>query len=219
MNMLALRVSALFSIVFLVACGGLPPLRQTFVPLDCRRVQPIAELLKKGDAHRLAMMREKAPKGTDPEVWLQIRERHGSRARACYRLVLDIQKDHAYAILNQGFIFLVESTFPDQTPEAKQHALITATNHVQKALNLQRLDAQDYYYLGEIAARRGQCQQATKIFNALLTSDWSYSHVYAWLGYCQEVTGQPKDAQRAYRKAVEISNPVAAAEWARSRIK
>ena len=86
-------------------------------------------------------------------------------------------------------------------------------------MNVQTLDAQAYYYLGEIAARRGQCDKAMRIFNSLLTSRWKYSHVYTWMGYCQESEGKKKEAQEAYQKAVDESNPVAIAEWARLRMK
>lgn len=213
------RLSLLFIFLF-SACASPPPaLRETDYPVDCKKDQPVKELLRRGDIHRNYLMRETPSDNTPPERWRQVREIHALRARSCYQLVLDAKPDHPYAILNTGFTYLVESTFPDLTPEAREKALVTATQYAQQALNARRLDAQAYYYLGEIAARRGQCDRALRIFNALLASRWSYSQVYAWIGYCQERMGKPKEAQEAYRKAAEVANPIDLGEWAKTRIK
>jgi tetratricopeptide (TPR) repeat protein len=211
------RFSVLAS-VLLLSCGGLPSLRQADFPANCGKGQPVEELLKRGNAHRDLMLRETPPPHFDPEQWTESRKIYGTRARACYRLVLDTQRDNGYALLNTGFTYMVESTFPELTPELRDHALVTATNYVQQALAAQQSDAQHYYYLGEIAARRGQCDKALRIFNALVTGHWSYSHLYAWMGYCLELRGNSKEAKGYYQKAVDLSNPVGIAEWARSRV-
>jgi tetratricopeptide (TPR) repeat protein len=210
---------SLVCMALLISCGGPPPIRQANYPIDCRKGQPIKELIRRGDVHRNLVILEKPPENTNPEQWPQIRKLHASRARTCYQLVLDNKPDHFYVLLNSGFISLVESTFTDQGHEARDKSLLTATNYIQQALKAQQLDAQSYYYLGEIAARRGQCDKALRIFTSLLTSRWSYSHVYAWMGYCHELLRKPKEAQDAYRKAAEISNPLGIAEWARSKIR
>ena len=207
------------SLLFLLAaCAGPSPVREAEYPIDCKKDQPIKELLRRGDVHRNFMMREKPVDNTAPEQWVQIRVIHGVRARICYQLVLDAKPDHSYALLNMGFTHLVESTFPDLTPEAREKSLVTATNYVQQALSARRLDAQAYYYLGEIAARRGQCDKAVRVFNALLSSRWSYSQVYAWMGYCDDLMNKPKEAREAYKKAAELANPIDIGEWAKSRI-
>jgi tetratricopeptide (TPR) repeat protein len=213
-----IRLSILF-IFFLSACAAPTPVREANYPIDCRKDQPIKELLKRGDTHRNFMMKESPAENTTPEQWVKIRGIHGARARTCYQLVLDVRKDHHYALLNMGFTHLVESTFPDLKPEAREKSLVTATNYVQQALDVRRLDAQAYYYLGEIAARRGQCDKAIRILNSLVSSRWSYSHVYAWMGYCYETKEKPNEAKDAYKKAVELSNPVDIAEWAKKQIK
>ncbi|MEW6325520.1 MAG: tetratricopeptide repeat protein [Nitrospirota bacterium] len=200
------------------ACGGLPPLREAAYPIDCRPGLSAQELLKRGDAHRDVMLSGTPPANTVPEQWTPIRKIHAARARTCYQLVLDAKQDHAYALMNSGFTHLVESTYPESTPEARDLALVSATNFLQKAFDAEPLDAQSYYYLGEIAARRGQCDKALRIFQALVTSGWSYSHVYAWTGYCQELAGRSNDAKTSYQKAVTLSNPIGIAEWARSRV-
>ena len=205
-------------IFFVVSCGAPAPLRQRAYPIDCKKGQPIKVFLQRGDVHRNHMMRERPPEKTDPERWVKIRKIHGSRAQTCYQLVLDTKSDHAYALMNQGFLKLVESTFPDQEEGEQNKLLLTATNYVQKALEAQQLDAQAYYYLAEIAARQGQCDKALRILNALLTSGWSYSHVYAWIGHCQETMKKIPQAQAAYKKAAELSNPIGVAEWARLKI-
>jgi tetratricopeptide (TPR) repeat protein len=206
-------------LLLLTACAGTIPVREAEYPIDCKKDQPVKELLRRGDVHRNFMMREKSSDHAEPEQWTQVRTIHGSRARICYQLVLDAKPDHPYALLNMGFTHLLESTFPALTPEAREKSLVTATNYVQQALNARRLDAQAYYYLGEIAARRGQCDKAVRIFNSLLSSRWSYSQVYAWLGYCDEQTNKPKEAREAYKKAAELSNPIDIGEWAKSKIK
>ena len=209
-------LSALF---LLTACAGTAPIREAEYPIDCKKDQPIKDLLRRGDVHRTFMMRDKPADTTPPEQWTQVRAIHGSRARICYQVVLDAKPDHSYALLNMGFIHLVESTFPDLTPESREKSLVTATTYVQQALGARRLDAQATYYLGEIAARRGQCDKALRIFNALLSSRWSYSHVYAWMGYCDDRMKKPKEAREAYKKAAELANPIDIGEWAKSRTK
>jgi len=216
------RVPCLFSLslmILLTACASPPPIREADYPIDCRKDQPIKDLLRRGDVHRDYMMREKPADQTPPELWSQVREIHGIRARMCYQAVLDVKPDQPYALLNMGFTHIVESTFPASSPEAREKSLVTATSYVQQALNARRLDAQGYYYLGEIAARRGQCDKAMRIFTALLTSRWSYSHVYAWMGYCDEVLKKPTEAREAYKKAADLANPIDVGEWAKSRIK
>jgi len=216
------KTASLFSlsiIVLLSACAGPTPIREADYPIDCKKDQPIKELLRRGDIHRNVMMHDKPVDNTLPEQWTQVRAIHGVRARICYQAVLDAKPDHPYALLNMGFSHLVESTFPGLTPEASEKSLVTATNYVQQALSARRLDAQGYYYLGEIAARRGQCDKAVRIFNALLSSRWSYSQVYAWLGYCEDRMKKPKEAREAYKKAADLSNPIDVGEWAKSRIK
>jgi len=213
-----IRLSLLLMIL-LSACAGPLPLREANYPIDCRKDQPIKDLLKRGDSHRNFMMRENPSENTAAKQWPQVRGIHGARARTCYQLVVDTKSDHPYALLGIGFTYLVESTFPDLKPESREKSLIAATNYVQQALSARRLDAQAYYYLGEIAARRGQCDKAKRIFNALLASRWSYSHVYAWMGYCDELAGKSKEAREAYKKAAELSSPVDIAEWAKSRIR
>jgi tetratricopeptide (TPR) repeat protein len=210
---------SLVCIALLVSCSSLPPIRQASYPIDCRKGQPIKELLRRGDVHRNLMVLEKPPENTNPDQWPQIRNLHANRAKICYQLVLNSKQDHSYALLNSGFVSLVESTFADQGQETRDTSLVTATNYIQLALNVEQLDAQAYYYLGEIAARRGQCDKALRIFTSLLASRWSYSHVYAWKGYCHELLRKPREAQDAYQKAVEISNPLGIAEWARSKIR
>jgi tetratricopeptide (TPR) repeat protein len=210
---------SLSAFFLLTACAGPTPVREAEYPIDCKKDQPIKELLRRGDIHRNLMMRDKPADNTLPEQWTQVRGIHGVRARICYQLVLDAKPDHPYALLNMGFTHLVESTFPSLTPEVSEKSLVTATNYVQQALSARRLDAQAYYYLGEIAARRGQCDKAVRIFNALLSSRWSYSQVYAWLGYCDEQMKKPKEAHEAYKKAAELANPIDIGEWARSRVR
>jgi hypothetical protein len=212
------RLILLFA-VFISACVAPPPIREANYPIDCRKDQPIKELLRRGDSHRNFMMKESPSENTTPEQWVKIRGIHGARARTCYQLVLDARPDHYYALLNIGFTHLVQSTFPDLEPDPREKSLVTATNFVQQAANTRRLDAQAYYYLGEIAARRGQCDKAVRIFNSLLASRWAYSHVYAWLGYCHESNEKVREAKEAYMKAAELSNPVDIAEWAKRRIK
>jgi tetratricopeptide (TPR) repeat protein len=218
MTLRPIQLSALFSIL-LISCGGLPTLRQTAFPPDCRKDQSVKELLKRGDTHRDLMMREITSSDIDEEQATQIRKSYGTKARTCYRFVLDTQRDNAYALLNTGFTYLIESTFAEQTPETRDTTLVMATNFVQQALDVQQFDAQSNYYLGEIAARRGQCDKALRIFNTLLASQWSYSHVYVWTGYCLELQGNWKEAKQSYQKAADLSNPVGIAEWARSRIR
>ena len=213
-----LRLSLMLA-VLLVSCAGPAPIRHSAYPIDCRKEQPIKGLLQRGDVHRNQLMQEAPPENTDPDRWLQVRKIHAARARTCYQLVLDGKPDHAYALLNVGFTHLVESSYPEQTEGSREKALITATNYTQKSLESRRLDSQAYYYLGEIAARRGQCDRALQIFNALIASRWTYSHVYTWTGYCYELEDKPEEAKEAFQKAVQISNPVGVAEWARSRIK
>jgi tetratricopeptide (TPR) repeat protein len=215
----ALCLFGLSLLLFIAACAGPPPIREAEYPIDCKKDQPTKDLLRRGDVHRNFMMREKPADNTVPERWAQVRGIHGVRARICYQLVLDAKPDHPYALLNMGFTYLVESTFPDSTPEAREKSLVTATNYVQQALGARRLDAQATYYLGEIAARRGQCDKALQIFNALLSSRWSYSQVYAWMGYCDELMSKPKEAREAYKKAAELANPIDIGEWAKSRMK
>jgi tetratricopeptide (TPR) repeat protein len=176
-------------------------------------------LVKRGDAHRDMMMQETPPDNSPPEQWPQIRAIHGSRARLCYQYALDAKPDHAYALLNMGVIHIVESSFPDLRPEVREKSLVTATHYIQQSLNVRRLDAQAHYYLGEIAARRGQCDKAIRIFNNLIASKWSYSHVYAWMGYCYEANRKVKEARDAYKKAADIANPIGMGEWAKSRLK
>lgn len=215
----ALCLISLSLLLFIAACAGSPPIREAEYPIDCKKDQPIKDMLRRGDVHRNFMMRDKPADNTVPEQWTQVRAIHGVRARICYQLVLDAKPDHPYALLNMGFTHLVESTFPDLTPEAREKFLVTATNYVQQALSARRLDAQAYYYLGEIAARRGQCDKALRIFSALLSSRWSYSQVHAWMGYCDELMKKPKEAREAYKKAAELANPIDIGEWAKSRIK
>ena len=219
MGRMTLRVGLVIIALLVASCGGTPPIRQSAYPIDCRKNQPIKDLLQRGDVHRNRLMEETPPEGIEPAQWKQARKIHASRARTCYQVVIDTKPDHAYALLNMGFTHLVESAFPDQTPEGRDKALIIATNYVQQSLDARQLDAQATYYLGEIAARRGQCDKALRIFNALISSRWSYSHVYAWMGYCEEAGGRPAEAQQAYQKAVDLSSPVGIAEWARSKIK
>lgn len=206
-------------LLWLTACAAPAPVREAEYPIDCIKDQPIKDLLHRGDVHRDFMAREKPGDNTAPERWTQVRAVHATRARICYQVVMDAEPDHPYALLNMGFTHLVESTFPDLTPEAREKALVTATRYIQRVLTARRLDAQAYYYLGEIAARRGQCDKAIRIFNALLTSRWSYSHVYAWIGYCDEQLKKPKEAREAYKKSAELANPIDIAEWAKSRLK
>ena len=216
------RMLCLFSLslmILLTACAAPPPVREADYPLDCKKDQPVKELLRRGDAHRDVMMREKSDDHTPPELWSQVRGIHGLRARTCYQMVLDIKPDQPYALLNTGFTYIVESTFPGLSPQAREKSLVTAMTYVQQALSTQRLDAQGYYYLAEIAARRGQCDKAMRIFTALLTSRWSYSQVYAWMGYCDEVMKKPKEAQEAYKKSAELADPIDIGEWAKSRIR
>jgi tetratricopeptide (TPR) repeat protein len=213
-----LRLILLFS-VFLVSCGGPPPIRHSAYPIDCRKEQSIKDLLQRGDDHRNHLLQETPPENTEPEQWTQVRRIHATRARTCYELVLDSKPDHPDALLNVGFTHLVESSLPDQTQESREKELIMATNFIQQSLEARRLDAQAFYYLGEIAARRGQCDRALSIFSALIASRWNYSHVYAWIGYCHEQAGRPAEAKEAFQKAVELSNPVGIAEWARTQIK
>lgn len=215
----ALCLVSLSLLLFIAACAGSPPIREAEYPIDCKKDQPIKELLRRGDVHRNFMMRDKPADNTDPEQWTQVRGIHGVRTRICYQLVLDTKPDHPYALLNMGFTHLVESTFPDLQPESREKSLVTATTYVQQALSARRLDAQATYYLGEIAARRGQCDKALRIFNALLSSRWSYSQVHAWMGYCDELMKKPKEAREAYKKAVELANPIDIGEWAKFRIK
>lgn len=203
----------------LSACTGPPLLREADYPIDCKKDQPIKELLRRGDVHRNYMLRESPLENVVPEQWVQVRGIQGVRARMCYQIVLDAKSDHSYALLNMGFTHLVESTFPGLMPDAREKSLVTATTYVQQALNARRLDAQAYYYLGEIAARRNQCDKALRIFNALLSSRWSYSQVYVWMGYCYELTSKPKEAREAYKKAAELANPIDVGEWAKSRLK
>jgi tetratricopeptide (TPR) repeat protein len=210
---------ALMALPLLSACAHPAPVREAEYPIDCRKEDTIKDLLRRGDVHRNLMMREIPEENTSPERWTEIRAIHGDRARMCYQLVLDAKPDHPYALVDMGFSYVVESTFPGLTPEAREKSLVTATGYMQKALTSRRLDAQSYYYLGEIAARRGQCDDAMKIFSALLTSRWSYSQVYAWIGYCDEEMKKPLEARAAYQKAVEISNPVEISEWAKTKIK
>jgi tetratricopeptide (TPR) repeat protein len=219
MEIMKLRFFPLLLIVFVVSCSGTAPIRHSAYPIDCRKEQPAKDLLQRGDVHRNQLLQETAPDDTEPEMWTQVRRLHGVRARTCYQLVLDEKPDHPDALLNIGFTHLVESTLPDQEQESRDKALITATNFIQQSLEARRLDAQAYFYLGEIAARRGRCDRALSIFNALIASRWDYSHVYAWIGYCEEQAGRPGEAKSAYEKAVEISNPVGIAEWARTKIK
>lgn len=205
--------------ILITACAGPPRVREAEYPINCKKGQTIKDLIQRGDAHRDKMMPEKPTVNVDPKQWTQIREIHGVRARICYQLVLDAKPDHPYALLNVGFTHLVRSTYPDLPEDTRVKALVGATDYIQKALNAQRLDAQAYYYLGEIAARRGQCDKAVRIFKSLLSSRWSYSQVYAWMGYCHETGGRPKEAAAAYQESVDISNPIEMGEWARSRIK
>lgn len=214
-----LGIGSLITLLLVSACAHTAPVREAEYPIDCRKEQPIKDLLRRGDVHRNLMMNEIPEDRSAPERWTQIRAIHGDRARMCYQLVLDAKPDHPYALVDMGFSYLVESTFPDLAPEAREKALVTATRYMQQALNARRLDAQAYYYLGEIAARRGQCDNAKKIFNALLTSRWSYSQVYAWIGYCDEIRKKSPEARAAYQKAVEAGNPVDIAEWAKSKLK
>ncbi|HTN42821.1 MAG TPA: hypothetical protein VMN77_03395 [Nitrospiria bacterium] len=216
------RMPCLFGLsllLWLTACAAPPPVREADYPIDCRKDQPVKDLLRRGDVHRDFMMRERAADPTPPDFWLQVREIHAVRARMCYQAVLDIKPDQPYALLNMGFTHIVESTFPGTSPEAREKSLVTATGYVQQALSARRLDAQGYYYLGEIAARRGQCDKAMRIFTALLTSRWSYSHVYAWMGYCDDLMKKPVEAMEAYKKAAELANPIDVGEWAKARIK
>jgi tetratricopeptide (TPR) repeat protein len=210
---------SIFAVLFLTACGGGTPVRQAAYPIDCRQGMPIKDLLQRGDSHRDRLMQETGPENIDPEQWQQVRKVHGLRARTCYQNVLDEKPDSAYALENIGFTYIVESTLPEQTPEARDKDLINATNFFRQALDAQHLDSQAYFYLGEIAARRGQCEKAMRIFNALISSRWNYSHVYVWMGYCDETMGDAEGAKQNYRKAAEISNPIAIAEWARSKYK
>jgi tetratricopeptide (TPR) repeat protein len=210
---------ALTALFLLSACAHPAPVREAEYPIDCRREDSIKDLLRRGDVHRNLMMKEIPEENTTPERWTEIRAIHGDRARMCYQLVLDAKPDHPYALVDMGFSYVVESTFPSLTPEAREKSLVTATGYMQKTLTSRRLDAQAYYYLGEIAARRGQCDDAMKIFSALLTSRWSYSQVYAWIGYCNEEMKKPLEARAAYQKAVEISNPVEISEWAKTKLK
>lgn len=209
---------SLSSMILLTACAAPAPVREADYPIDCRKDQPIKDLLRRGDVHRDFMMLEKSPDQSPPEFWSQVRVIHGLRARTCYQLVLDLKPDHPYALLNMGFTYIVESTFPESSPEAREKSLVTATGYAQQVLSARRLDAQGYYYLAEIAARRGQCDKAMRIFTALLTSRWSYSTVYAWMGYCDEAMKKPKEAREAYKKAVDLANPIDVAEWAKTRI-
>lgn len=212
------RFSILAALV-LTACGGGTPIRQSAYPIDCRQDMPIKDLLARGDEHRDRLMQETGPESIKPEQWPEVRKVHATRARTCYQAVLDNKPDSAYALENIGFTYIVESTLPELTPEARDKNLINATNFIRQALDAQHLDAQAYFYLGEIAARRGQCEKAMRIFNALVASRWSYSQVYAWMGYCDEVTGDAEGAKQNYRKAAEVSNPIGIAEWARSKYK
>jgi tetratricopeptide (TPR) repeat protein len=214
-----LGTGSLIALLLVSACAAPAPVREADYPIDCIHDQPIKDLLHRGDVHRDFMMRERPDDNTAPERWAQVRALHASRARICYQLVLNTTPDHPYALLNMGFTHLVESTFPDLTPEAREKSLLTATGYIQQVLAARRLDAQAYYYLGEIAARRGQCDKAMRIFNALLTSRWSYSQVYAWIGYCDEQLKKPSEAREAYKKAAELANPIDIGEWAKSRLK
>lgn len=215
----ALCLVSLSLLLFIAACAGPAPVREAEYPIDCKKDQPIKDMLRRGDIHRNVMMRDKPSDNVVSEQWTRVRAIHGVRARICYQLVLDAKPDHPYALLNMGFTHLVESTFPDLTTESREKSLVTATNYVQQALSARRLDAQAYYYLGEIAARRGQCDKALRIFNSLLSSRWSYSQVHAWMGYCNEQMKKPKEAREAYKKAAELANPIDIGEWAKSRIK
>lgn len=206
-------------LIFVISCGSPPAIRQSSYPKDCREGQPIKELLQRGDVHRDKLILESAPANVDPERWPEVRKIIATLARTCYQLAIDQKPDHAYALLNTGFTHMVESTYPDLDVKGRDKALITATNYVQKALKAQPLDAQAYYYSGEIEARRGRCDKALEIFNLLLASRWNYSHVYTWMGYCLETTGKRDEAQAAYQKAVDISNPISISEWARSKVK
>jgi len=205
--------------IVIAACGGGPPFNPNLIRTDCKKGQSVKELIQRGDTHRNKMVREDPPPNMDANQWMERRKTYGSRARTCYRLALESKPDHVYALINNGFISIVESSFQKTNEDQRDRVLVTATNYIEKALNVQTLDAQAYYYLGEIAARRGQCDKAMRIFNSLLTSRWKYSHVYTWMGYCQESEGKKKEAQEAYQKAVDESNPVAIAEWARLRMK
>ena len=205
--------------ILVAACAGPPPVREANYPTDCKKGQTVKELFRRGNVHRDMMMRERPSGKASEEQWVQVRGIHGARARTCYQLVLDQNPDDAHALLNYGFTYIVKSGFPDLSKEARDRTLVSATEYVQRAQKAQPLDAHSYYYLGEIAARRGQCDRAERIFNALLTSRWIYSHVYVWLGYCYESTAKPQQAKEAYTKAAEISNPIPIAEWARRRIK
>jgi Tetratricopeptide repeat len=210
---------AFIAALFLASCAGNTPVRQAAYPIDCRKDMPVKDLLQKGDAHRDRLMQETGPEDIKPEQWPQIRKVHAVRARGCYQEVLDQKPDQVYALLSIGFTYIVESTLPEQTPENRDKNLINATNYIRQALDARRLDAQGYYYLGEIAARRGQCEKAMRIFNSLVASRWNYSHVYAWMGYCNETMGNPEEAKQDYQKAAEISNPIGIAEWARTKYK
>lgn len=212
-------LAAVSLVSFLAACAWPDVVSERDYPLDCKREQKVKELLRRGDVHRGEMLREKPPENMDAKAWLKVREIRGKRARECYQMVLDTKSDHAYALLALGFTHLVQSTFPDTLPEEQEKSLSTAATFIQKAFEVRRLDAQAYYYLGEIAARRGQCEKAIKIFNSLLASNWVYSHVYTWLGYCYELTKQPKEAQESYKRAADVYNPVEIGEWAKTKIK
>ena len=218
MIQLITRFSSVFLIFLLAACAGPEPIREIAYPVDCKSGMVLKELVKRGDRHRNRMMRENPPKNTDLKRWTQVRKIHAIRARACYQYVLDAKPDHSHALLNKGFTHLVEATYPNETPGERDKSLATAANLIQQVLSSQKLDAQAYYYLGEISARRGQCEKATRIFKSLLTSGWSYSHVYVWTGYCRDLMGKPKEAQEFYKKAVELSHPAGISDWARSRV-
>ena len=139
---------ALVLFVFITSCGGPPPIRQSAYPIDCRKDQPIKDLLQRGDVHRNKLMQESSPGGMDPERWQGVRKILAGRARTCYQLVIDTKPDHAYALLNTGFTYIVESAYLGHTEEARDKALITATNYVQQALEAQPQDAQATYYSG-----------------------------------------------------------------------
>lgn len=217
--MAILARAGLLIAVLAAGCAGAEPLRETDYPIDCKKDHPVKDLLRRGDVHRDHLLQETAPKGQAPEQWLQVREIHAERARRCYQAALDAKPDHPYALLSLGFTYLVEATYPEAPPARRDKALLAATHFMQQTLAARPLDAQAYFYLGEIAARRDQCDRALKIFHALLSSRWSYSHVHAWIGYCHELSGRAKEARAAYRSAADLAQPIEMGEWAKSRLK
>jgi adenylate cyclase len=130
--------------------------------------------------------------------------RGGREAGQLFEEVLRTDPNNVSALTGLG-TFKAATANIGQTSEDRDLLLGQSENLLRRANALDPNASLPYYFLGLVASRRGQPEDALPLLEKVLELNPSYAPAYAAIGYIQMNTGRPTEAIKNIQYSIQLS--------------